>query len=162
MCYDNEEWCNIWNRIDLLFQNWLEEFNKFWPEHSKISKICNLMGWFWPKCIIFQLKRYRGVMLDCTQDWHKVWKKTGLCFQKLTWGIWQIFTRALESLWIGTLMAYFCPRKCMGLKFTGDFCVMTVNNDAKFEEELACQFKIDMRNVTNFDPSTKKSQKLAR
>ena len=50
----------------------------------------------------------------------------------------------------------------MSLKFTGDFYVMTVKNDAKFEEELDCQFKIDMRNLTNFDPSTRKSQKLAR
>ena len=24
----------------------------------------------------------------------------------------------------------------------------------KFEEELTCQFKINMRNLTNFDPST--------
>ena len=47
-------------------------------------------------------------MFNFTQDWYKIWKKTGLCFQKLTWGIWQIFTRALESLQIGTLMAYFC------------------------------------------------------
>ena len=31
---------------------------------------------------------------------------------------------------------------------------MTIENDAKFEEELTCCFKIDMRNLTNFDPST--------
>ena len=42
----------------------------------------------------------------------------------------------------------------MTLKFTGEFCVMTMKNDARFEEELTCQLKIDMRNVTNFDPST--------
>ena len=30
-------------------------------------------------------------------------------------------------------------------------------NDAKVEDELTCQFKIDMRNLTNFDPSTQKS-----
>ena len=30
---------------------------------------------------------------------------------------------------------------------------MTMKNDAKFEEELACHFKIDMRNLMNFDPS---------
>ena len=29
---------------------------------------------------------------------------------------------------------------------------MTMKNDTKFEEELTCQFKIEMRNVTNFDP----------
>ena len=49
----------------------------------------------------------------------------------------------------------------MSLKFTGEFCVMTMKNDAKFEEELTCQFKIDMRNLMNFDPSTRKSQKFA-
>ena len=38
---------------------------------------------------------------------------------------------------------------------------MKMKNDAKFEEELACQFKIDMRNLTNFDTSTQKSQKLS-
>ena len=49
----------------------------------------------------------------------------------------------------------------MSLRFTGESCVMTMKNDAKFEEELTCQFKIDMRNFMNFDPSTRKSQKFA-
>ena len=38
---------------------------------------------------------------------------------------------------------------------------MTMKNDAKIEKELTCQFKIDMRNLTNFDLSTRKSQKFA-
>ena len=38
---------------------------------------------------------------------------------------------------------------------------MAMTNDAKFEEELTCQFKIDMRNLTNVDPSTQKTQKFA-
>ena len=37
---------------------------------------------------------------------------------------------------------------------------MRMKNDAKFEEDLTCQFKIDMRNLINFDPSTRKSQKF--
>ena len=37
---------------------------------------------------------------------------------------------------------------------------MKVKNDAKFKEDLTWQFKIDMRNLTNFDPSTQKSQNL--
>ena len=32
--------------------------------------------------------------------------------------------------------------------FTGELCVMTMKNDAKFEEELTCQFKIDVRDLT--------------
>ena len=42
----------------------------------------------------------------------------------------------------------------MSLKFTGEFCVMKMKNDVKLEEELTCQFKIDMRKLTNFDPRT--------
>ena len=30
----------------------------------------------------------------------------------------------------------------------------------KCEEELTCQFKIDLRNLTNFDPSTRKLKNL--
>ena len=37
---------------------------------------------------------------------------------------------------------------------------MTMKNGAKFEEELTCHFKIGMRNLTNFDPSTQKSKKF--
>ena len=49
----------------------------------------------------------------------------------------------------------------MTLKFTGELCVMTMKNDAKFEEELTCHLKIDMRNFTNFDLNTRKSKKFA-
>ena len=49
----------------------------------------------------------------------------------------------------------------MNLKFTEEICVITIKNDAKFQEELTCRFKIDMRNFTNFDPSTRNSQKFA-
>ena len=37
---------------------------------------------------------------------------------------------------------------------------MRMKNGAKFDEDLTCQFKIDMRNLTNFDLSTQKSQKF--
>ena len=49
----------------------------------------------------------------------------------------------------------------MSFNFTEEFFVMTMENDKKFEEELACKFKIDMRNLTKFGPSTRKSQKCA-
>ena len=37
---------------------------------------------------------------------------------------------------------------------------MTLKNDEKSEEELTFHFKIDIRNLTNFDSSTVKSQKF--
>ena len=46
----------------------------------------------------------------------------------------------------------------MSLKFTEELCVMRMKNDAKSEEDFTCQFKIDMRNLMNFDPSIPKSQ----
>ena len=62
ICHDYEEWCKIGGGIDLSFQNWHEEFDKFWPKHSKISKICTLIGSFWSKYIMFELKKCRGVI----------------------------------------------------------------------------------------------------
>ena len=49
----------------------------------------------------------------------------------------------------------------MSLKIAGELCVMAMTNDAKFEEELTCQFKTDMRNLMNFDLNTRKSQTFA-
>ena len=49
----------------------------------------------------------------------------------------------------------------MSLKFTEEFYVMAMKNNAKFEEELTCQLKIDMRNLTNFVPSNQKYQNFA-
>ena len=36
-----------------------------------------------------------------------------------------------------------------------------MKNDTKRGEELTCRSKLDMRNLTNVDPSTQKSQKFA-
>ena len=82
MCHENEEWCKIWKGIDFSIQNWHEEFDQFWPEHSKISKISTLMSCFWQKYIMFETKKYRGVMSDYTEEWCKIWSKTDLCFLK--------------------------------------------------------------------------------
>ena len=49
----------------------------------------------------------------------------------------------------------------MSLKSTEELSVMTMKNDANFEEELTCHFKVDMENLTKFDPSTWKPQKFS-
>ena len=98
--YDTTEWCKIWWKTDSWFEIWHDEFDKFSPKHSKVSKL-------------------------------------GL------W--WDPFVQS---------------REYMSLKYTEGLCVMTMKNDAKFEEEFICHFKIDMRNLTNFDPSIWKSKKI--
>ena len=48
----------------------------------------------------------------------------------------------------------------MSLKFTEELYAMTEKNDTKIEEKSTCHFKIDMRNLTNFDPSTQSLKNL--
>ena len=55
--HENEEWYKVWRGIDLSVQNWHEKFDKFLPKHSKISKKFTLIGCFWPKYIMFELKK---------------------------------------------------------------------------------------------------------
>ena len=82
MCHDNEAWFKTWWGIDLSVQNWHEQFDKFGPEYSKISKICALMDCFWWKYIMFGVNKYREVMFDGTGYWCKMWRKIDWCFQK--------------------------------------------------------------------------------
>ena len=95
ICHDNEEWRKILRGIDLPFQNWYEEFDEFWPEHLKVSKMFILMGSFWAKYILFERKS------------------------------------------------------------TEEISFMELKRDAKFWEESTCRFKIDIRNLGNFDLSTR-------
>ena len=71
----------IWRGIELSFQNWHQEFDKFWPEQSKVWKILTLMGFFWAKYILFKLKKYRGVTFHETEEGYKIWRGIDLSFQ---------------------------------------------------------------------------------
>ena len=98
MCHDNEEWCKIWTGIDLSIQNWHEEFKKFWPEHSKISKICTLlMGSFWSKYIVFELKKIKRSYVWLHWRLMQNLKENWLVLSKMTWRIWQIFVHRLRN-----------------------------------------------------------------
>ena len=134
----------VFESLKNLSFNWLLVTKVYIVWATKVQR--SYLSWHW------------GVMQILKKDWPVVWKKT--------WEIWQIFTRALESVKIGTLISHqigtFVPsRKGMTLKFTEELCVMTMTNNAKFEEELTFHFKTDMRNLTNFDSSTRKSKKIA-
>ena len=105
---DTEEWWKIWRgtlHFDLSFKNWHKEFDKFWLGNSKVSRTYTLMGWFWPKYIIFELKRYRGAIFHGTRVWCKIWRNTVVW--KMTWGIWQNFTRAHKIIKIETFIGSF-------------------------------------------------------
>ena len=84
-------------KTDFCFQKWHEEFGKFSPKHLKVSKL----GLWWDsfsqskKCMSL---KFTGEILSW--QWKKMqnWKKKWLVVSKLTWGIWQILTGALENL----------------------------------------------------------------
>ena len=101
------------------------------------------MGCFWLKYIMIELKKYRGVIFSDNVEWCKLWRKTYLCFQNWHEEFGKFSPEHLKvsklELWWDSFIQ---SRKCFSLKFTGELCVMTMNNDAKFEEELTCQFKI--------------------
>ena len=104
LCHDNEEWSEIWRGIDLSVQNWHEEFDEFWPEHSKISKLCTLMGFIWAKHTVLEVKKSAEnlcLMALKTENLClmalKIWRKTDLCFLekqeefgKLLFIVWKI------------------------------------------------------------------------
>ena len=81
ICHDNEEWRKILRGIDLPFQNWYEEFDEFWPEHLKVSKMFILMCSFWAKYILFELKKYRGVIFPETEQGYTIWRESTCHFK---------------------------------------------------------------------------------
>ena len=99
-------------------------------------------------------------------SWHgrmvQIWKKTDLWFGKWHEEYGQFSPQQLKVSKLGLWWDSFVQsRKGMTLKFTEELCVMTMKNNAKFEEELTCHFKICMRNLTNLDSSTRKSKNIA-
>ena len=64
----------------------------FWPEHSKVSKICTLMVSFWTKYVMFELKKVEKS--DIWWHWRLMQnlKENWLVLYKIAWGVWQIFT----------------------------------------------------------------------
>ena len=56
-----------------------------------------------------------------------------------------MFTRALKSLEIGTLIGSFYPKwKMYDLKIYREFCAIEMKSDQKFEEKLTCGSENDM------------------
>ena len=80
---ETKEGYKIWRGIDVFFQNWHKKFDKFWPDHSKVSKILNSMGTFSEKYILSELKKvyYRGLILHESEKGYKIWSRIDLSFQ---------------------------------------------------------------------------------
>ena len=97
------------------------------------------MGCFWPKYIMFELKKYRGAIFHDTRVWCKIWRKTDLWFGKWHEEFGKFSPEHTKFSKLGLSLGPFIQsRKCMSLKFRGELCVMTTRNDAKSGKELTC------------------------
>ena len=135
--HETEEGYKIWRGIDSSFQNWHKEFDKFWAKHLKVSESFTLIGFFWTKYILFELKRYRGgtAIFHDIEEWYKIWIKTDLLLMKSHEEFNKFspeFSKVseLELLWD----LFVQSRKYMSLKFTEKLFVMTMKNYTKIEE----------------------------
>ena len=109
---------------------------------------------------VWSKKVQRDYIHDASEG--EIWRKSDLWFGKWHEEFGKLSPEHTKVSKLGLLLGPFIQsRKCMSLNFTGDLCVIRMKNDAKFEEDLTRQFKIDIRNLTNFDLSTQKSQKFA-
>ena len=157
MCHDTEEWCKIWRKTNLLFQKW-QKFGEFWSVHSKVSKICTLIGPFCEKYMTCDLKKYRVFIFHDTEESCKIWT---------------ILTCGLENDMRNLANFYQNTWNCQNWYFHGILLSKVENAWAKnlprnnscnateewwSKEELTCRFKSDIKNLMNFDSGAGKSQ----
>ena len=105
--HETEERYKIWRGIDLSFQNWHKEFHKFWPEHLKVSKILTLIGSFWAKYILLELKKYLGVIFHEAEEGYKIWRGIKLLFQNWHKEFYKIWPEHWKVSKVFTLMGSF-------------------------------------------------------
>ena len=83
MPHDTEEWCKFWKKTD-----WLLDPKMAWGiswilmRAVAYLKICTLICYFCQKYIIFEPKKYKGIVCHNTNEWCKIWGGTNLCFEK--------------------------------------------------------------------------------
>ena len=130
------------------FKNHMRNLDNF-RQAVESPKSWNSMGYICLKTTFLHLKHLQICLTLLSTDlwfgkWHEEYGKFFPEHSKL--GFW----------WDPLIQTW----KSMSLKSTGELSVMTMKNYTKFEEEPTWHFKVDMRNLTNFDPSTQKSKKF--
>ena len=149
-----------WRMIQKLKRDWLVVLKLTWGTSQILTQAfesLKTLSFNWllvTKVYIVWATQVQRSYLSCT-----FWRKTDLWFEI------DNLANFHQSTWVSKLGLWWDPfvlsRKGMTLKFTEELCIMAMQNIAKFEEELICHFKTDMRNLTNFDWSTWKSKKIA-
>ena len=128
----------------------------------EVSKIFILIGSFWAKYMLLEVKKYRQVIFHETEEGSKIWRGIDLSFQN--------WHKEFDKSWaehskVSKVFTLTAPLEqsiyCLRLKSIDELSFMKMKRDAKFGEESTCRFKIDLRNLTNFDLTTQKSEKFS-
>ena len=110
--------------------------------HQKAPKEC-------PHTFPTQQKLRQQQSLKNISQWI-VRYKPSYSLRYIRWKVcWHLFRYLLMVLKLGITL-----KRGVHLLYHHQLSFMTLESDANIEEELTCQFKIDMRNLTNFDAST--------
>ena len=121
-------------------------------------KIGILMGFFNAKLKNYELKTHRGVICDDQEKWRNIWRGIDLSFQSSQKKFDEFWPEHLEVFKIFILICSFWANYILFQlkKITEELFYMKLNRDIKFGEDSTCPFKIDRRNLTNFDLSSRK------
>ena len=149
MSHYHKDLCKIWRKLISCFKNEKNLVN-FDPSTRKSQKFALSLVPVGSYCnyLMFDQKKYRGVTFHDTEEWCKILKKTDLWFGKWHEEYDKFSPEHLKVSKLGLSWDPFIQsRKNISLKFTEEQRAMTMKNDAKFEEDLTCRFKIDIRNL---------------
>ena len=137
---NTEELCFMTLKSDAKFEekltlgskNDMRNLVNFHPTTQK-SKNFTSMGYFCPKYMRFELKKYRGVIFHDTKQWCKIWINLHVVVSKMVWEIEWTFIRILKVWKIVHWWAVFVKSiKIFGQNISEKVCVMTLKDDAKF------------------------------
>ena len=108
--HGTEEWCKIWRKADLRFGKWRKKYDKFSPEHLKVS---NLGLWYDAfiqsrKCM--SLTFTEELFCHYNEDWCKIWRGIDLSFQNWHEEFEEFWLEHLKVSNICTLMGSFRPK----------------------------------------------------
>ena len=103
MCRNTEVWHKISGGTDCALQDNMGNFD---PTFESLN-VCTLLGSFWARYIIFELKNYRGFVMTLKGGAIL----TGHLINYIRQGILLIFTWVVASLKMCTLMGSFCPKR---------------------------------------------------
>ena len=129
----------------------MRNFVNFYPTSQRFQNFTS-MGYFCPKYMWFELKKYGGVIFYETEQWCEIWINPawpyGFKNGMRNWVNFQYSAQKSEKLYINGF--FLSKGLCFSKKTSEGLCVMTLKGNAKFKEKATCDLKNHIRHLVNF------------